>query len=316
VLTAKNQTFLPETPPFSHPRYQVLSVLIPAYNAASTLGQQLEALKAQTYQGDWEILVVDNGSTDQTAEIVRTYQAFLPHLRLIHAPDKQSTSYARNVGAKAARGGAFLFCDADDMANPEWVANLAKALETYDWVTGAIEVQTLNPNPPPQQYSRKGAQDLYLNYLPFAVSCNFAISRQLFEAVGGFSEEFPRSQDVDFSWRLQLQGYKLHHAPEAVMHYRYRDKLRLIWKQAVSIGIAEVKLFRHYTMHGMPSSSMQEVWQRYKWLLKKAPLVWRLNSHKRERWVRLAARSWGRLIGSLRYRTLYLSLVYLFWRAM
>jgi glycosyltransferase involved in cell wall biosynthesis len=289
-----------------HSRYQLLSVIIPAYNAASTLGQQLEALKAQTYQGDWEIIVVDNGSTDDTVELVRRYQAQLPHLHLVHAPEKQGASYARNVGARAARGGAFLFCDADDRANPGWVAALAEALEKHDWVTGAIEVQTLNPNPPQQQYSRKGAGQIYLNFLPFAVSCNFAISRQAFEAAEGFSEAFPRSQDVDFSWRLQLRGYTIHDAPEAVMHYRYRRTLRSIWQQVASVGTAEVNLYRHYASQGMPRSSWGEVWQRYQGVLKGTPRVWWMKPRKQEKWVRLAARSWGRLRGSLRYRTLYL----------
>jgi glycosyltransferase involved in cell wall biosynthesis len=289
-----------------HPRYQLLSVIIPAYNAADTLGQQLEALKAQIYKGEWEIIVVDNCSTDQTAELVREYQRQLPHLRLVHAPEKRNRSYARNIGVQAARGEVFLFCDADDIIAADWITALAKELEDHDFVCGVIEAQTLNPCPPPTLYSEKGANYSYLNFLPIALGGNFAIFLEAFEAVGGFSEEFPRCQDVELSWRLQLQGYPIQHVPTAVIYGRFKKEIWSIWRRTVMAGEADVKLYRLYATHGMPQSSVREALQTYKWLIKKAPRLWSMPYCKRANWVRKAGRCWGRLWGSLRYRTLYL----------
>jgi glycosyltransferase involved in cell wall biosynthesis len=229
-------------------RRRLLSVIIPAYNAADTLGVQLDALKAQDYNGDWEIVVVNNGSTDNTAKVVQDYQRLMPHLRLVHGLAKQNPSYARNTDAQAARGDAFLFCDADDVVAPGWVSALAEALEKHDVVFGAIEMQTLNQYTRPNLYGRN-AKVLFLDFLPRAVGCNFAISREAFEAVGGFSQDFPRGQDVDISWRLQLRGYSLHDAPAAVVYYRDRTTLLAIWKQGVSNGQAYVNLYRHFAAY-------------------------------------------------------------------
>jgi glycosyltransferase involved in cell wall biosynthesis len=292
----------------THPRYQLLSIIIPAYNAASTLDQQLEALKAQSYQGQWEIVVVDNCSTDQTVQVVHHYQRQLPHLRLVHAPLKRSRSYARNVGAQAARGQVFLFCDADDIIAADWITTLAQALEAHDFVCGVIEAHTFNPCPPATLYTEKGANHLYLNFLPIALGGNFAISREVFEAVGGFSEEFPRCQDVELSWRLQLRGYAIHHVPTAIIYGRYRTEIWPIWQRTVMAGEADVKLYRLYGGYGMPRSSVGEAMATYKWLIKKAPRFWLMPYCKRASWVRKAGRCWGRLWGSLRYRTLYLAI--------
>ena len=289
------------------PRRQTLSVIIPAYNAADTLGEQLDALKAQEYDGDWEIVVVDNGSTDTTVQVVQDYQRLMPNLHLVHAPEKQNVAYARNVGAQAARGDAFLFCDADDVVAPGWLSALAKALEKHDVVVGAVEVQTLNPFVRPRQpYAEVGAKHLAANFLPYVITCNAGVSRQAFESVGGFSEDLPKSADVDLSWRLQLRGYSIHDVPAAVVHYRYRKTLRAIWEQSVLIGEAEVNLYRHFAAYGMPQSSIRKALQSYKWLIKRAPRLGSMKHKERMKWVRRAGGCWGRLRGSLRYRTLYL----------
>lgn len=288
-------------------RRRLLSVIIPAYNAADTLGEQLDMLNAQDYDGDWEIVVANNGSTDQTAEVVQNYQHSMPNLRLVHVPMRQNRSYARNMGVQEARGDAFLFCDADDVVTPGWVSALAKALEKHDVVIGPVETHTLSRLSPREPYYHpRSLKEPYLNFLPVALSCNCAISREAFEAVGGFSEEFPREQDVDLSWRLQLHGYSIHIAPAALVYYRHRGTPGAIWKQAVECGEAEVNLFRHFAAYGMPRPSVKEVLRRYKGLIRRVPRLWDAQPFARVVWLRQVGFCWGRLRGSLRYRTLYL----------
>ena len=82
----------------------MVSVIIPIYNGAATLGEQLEAFRAQTYEGEWEIVAVNNGSTDSSVRVVQAYQGLISQLRLVQAVEKQSKGYASNIGAQAARG--------------------------------------------------------------------------------------------------------------------------------------------------------------------------------------------------------------------
>jgi len=125
-------------------RRQLLSVIMPVYNAAATLDQQLNALNAQVFDGHGEIVAVDNRSTDDSVRVIRQYQQQMPYLRLVQAGEKQGRAYACNVGAQAAKGDVFIFCDADDVVASGWLAALAEALEQHDFVAGTIEVQALN----------------------------------------------------------------------------------------------------------------------------------------------------------------------------
>jgi glycosyltransferase involved in cell wall biosynthesis len=104
-----------------------VSVIIPARNAAATIEAQLEAISKQTYSGPWEIIVVDNGSTDGTEHVVRAWRQRLPNLLLVSAPHAQGANYARNVGCHSSRGGLLLFCDADDIVESDWMAAMVEA---------------------------------------------------------------------------------------------------------------------------------------------------------------------------------------------
>jgi glycosyltransferase involved in cell wall biosynthesis len=296
----------------SRPRQELLSVIIPAYNAAATLGQQLDSLQAQTYEGEWEVVVVNNRSTDKTVAVVEEYQRRLAHLRLVEAYDKQSGGYARNIGVAAAAGDIFVFCDADDVAAPDWLQTLTSALQDYSFVAGAIEVESLNraapwrPNPYPSPAN--GTLNPVLGFLPHALSCNMALTREAFEAVGGFCEEyrFSQTEDIDISWRLQLQGIPIRFSSEAVMHYRYRRTLVDTCKQAALHAEGHAHLFKRFAASGMPQRSKRKMLYQYRWLVREAAYLWRMDRHHYEIWLRRASISMGRLQGSLRHRTFYL----------
>ena len=92
-----------------------VSVVIPARNAARTLDAQLQALAAQRFPAEWEVLVSDNGSTDATRAVAVEWAGRIPLLRVIDASARPGASAARNLGAAAAHGELLLFCDADDV---------------------------------------------------------------------------------------------------------------------------------------------------------------------------------------------------------
>jgi len=294
----------------SSPRCQQLSVIIPAYNAESFLAEQLEALKAQEYEGAWEIIVVNNRSTDNTVKIAETYQQSMPHLRLVHALEKQKRAYAYNTGAKAAKGNAFIFCDADDIVAPGWLKAMARALEQHDLVAGGLDLEALNQNAPWRPAPQAGSKHCIAGFMPYVITCNMGVSRQAFEASGGFAEEFTGGGDVDLSWRLQLLGYTIYDAPDAIVHYRYRDTLKGMWKQSLRVGYFQTLHYRRFKSYGMPRTSIQKALATYRRLFKVKKIVRlilkRVKKPELEKWVWQTGIYSGRLLGSIRFRVLYL----------
>jgi glycosyltransferase involved in cell wall biosynthesis len=282
----------------------LISVIVPVHNAAGTLDEQLQALAGQTFAGAWELIVADNGSTDGSREIVERWRGRIPHLRLVDASRRRGPSAARNIAAAAAAGDALAFCDADDVVGPEWLASIARALREHDFVMGELDLAPLDAFG--RQSTTKGASlEPWLGFKPVAASANMAVTRTAFEAVGGFDEDaMPGADDKGFSFALQLAGYPLHFAPEAVVAYRLRDGLRDLWRQRVTWGLSDVATYARFRGRGMPRSSTSEALRAYGALVRRLRILRFPNG--RWRWVRDAAQRWGRVKGSVRYRVLYL----------
>jgi GT2 family glycosyltransferase len=249
--------------------------------------------------------------------LIRVYQQRMPQLRWVAATEKHNQGYALNVGVRAARGDAFIFCDADDIAAPGWLAAMAEALQTHDLVAGAIEEERLNANAVWRRPTLDSFTQPHLGFLPRALGCNQGYSRGVFESVGGVAEDAPGGEDTEFSWRVQLAGYPLYYEPRAVMHYRHRESFKGAWRQFKSYAIAEVRLYKEFAAYGMPRSSFRAALKRYRWLVHQAVQLrlWRLRSQSPEqlkrnqpvmRWWLWTALCLGRIQGSLRYRTLFL----------
>lgn len=114
-----------------------LSIIIPCHNAAAVLGLQLDALTRQTWRYPWEIVLVDNCSTDALTDVVLRYRDYLPQLRVITAPARKSQAYALNTGMAQARSDAIALCDADDEVAPGWVKAMGEALLEHEAVAGS-----------------------------------------------------------------------------------------------------------------------------------------------------------------------------------
>ena len=282
-----------------------VSVIIPTYNGAATLVEQLEAIRAQTYDGPWEVLVVDNRSSDTTVAVVAAFMDWLPNLRLIPAYERQGRGYAINCGAHAARGDLFLFCDSDDVADPFWVAAMAEGLADYDLVVGVTEVERLNAHRPKAIVPHNRPSHPSLGFLPRAAGCNSGVTRAAFEAVGGFADDSERAQDIDFSWRLQLAGYSIHEVPDAVMHFRLRVKFGAIWRTTTRSAMAHAWLYRRFRHHGMPASSWRAARADYWWLLRQLCALPFRDYNFAVSWLYKAALRVGRLKGSLCYLVWY-----------
>ena len=284
-----------------------VSVVIPVLNGEATLGQQLAALAAQTYDGPWEVVVADNGSTDGTAGLVAAWADRLPRLRLVDASGRRSTNHARNAGAAAAQGRLLAFCDADDVATPGWLSAMVGGLDHHELVGGRLDDTALNdPQVRAWRHTDPAALPRALRFLPYAVSANIAIRAGVLEALGGWNEDFVRGgSEVELCWRAQLAGYHLGYVPEAVMRYRHRSSRRAFAYQQFEYGRAEVQLYRAFRDRGIPRQRLSRGCWAWGWTVVHLPDLVRSPVHQ-GRWLRRAAFRAGRLHGSLRFRALCL----------
>lgn len=282
----------------------VLSVIVPVLNAASTLGEQLEALARQGHDGAWEVVVADNGSTDGSPELAAAWQDKLPALRVIDASARGGAGASRNAATRVAQGDVFAFCDADDIVQPGWVEAHAAAARLHDLAAGSIF--HFSDKGPVAPFRRQPSTEAswVLDFMPFADSANLMVTREAFEAVGGFSEDLDRSGDVDLSWRLQLAGHKLHFEPAAVVAKRDKAHLEEIWRQEAAWGAADVELFLRFRDHGLPRSSpLTTVGSKIRRVSSRPEVA---AFENRRRWIAHIAHEWGRAKQSARRRTLFL----------
>ena len=125
-----------------------LSVILPCFNGAETIAVQLQALVGQHWPGGWELIVVNNGSTDRSMEIVDTYRDRFRHLTVAqaHVPNtpRLGVPHSYNTGIKAATGDAYVFCEADDEVAPGWLAAMGHALTQHDFVVARLDHRKLN----------------------------------------------------------------------------------------------------------------------------------------------------------------------------
>jgi GT2 family glycosyltransferase len=285
----------------------VISVVIPVRDAAGVLAGQLGALAAQQVDEPWEVIVADNGSTDDPAAVVAAWKGRVPGLRMVDASDRPGVSHARNAGARAARGDRLLFCDADDEASAHWVAAMGAALRHCAAVGGRLDRRRLSP-------ARAWRSELAVSddlvpwpgFWPFASGANCGVRADVFAAIGGFDESFRGGgDDVAFSWRLRQLGHDLRFVPEAVVHYRERRGWRAAARQAYGYGRQDPRLYGQFARAGMPPSGWRRAARSWGHLVVYAPRYWR-SAPGRARWVRSVARRAGRLAGSVELRTRYL----------
>ena len=279
------------------------SVILCVRNGAETVAEQLAALARQQCPDPWEVVVVDNGSSDGTVRVVEHWRDRLPALRIVAANEKAALPYARNVGSRTATGRILAFCDADDVADPGWLAGLLAGAREADIVGGRLDLELLN-DAQARSWRWSAGDELWrptaLGHLPYAVGANFAVTRQAFEAVGGCDEAFVFcSDDIDLSWRIQRRGGVLTFREDAVMHYRLRADLKGTMRQQYRYGRTEALLRRKFSAE-MPPARWREQWPLYRYLLTRC---WHLlaDPHRRGAWLSRAAYCGGRVSGALKY---------------
>jgi glycosyltransferase involved in cell wall biosynthesis len=287
------------TAPAAHPLPRSITVIIPVRDGADTIAEQLEALSNQTYEGPFDVIVADNGSTDGTQAIARNWASRLPALTVLDASRRPNAAFARNLAAGAATAEFLAFCDADDVVTPTWLAALAAAARDFDIVTGPQDVTQLNA-PAVQSWrpTRRRQLTRANRFLPFAPSCNVGVWASVFRETGGFNEDYPSAEDVEWSWRAVLASFTIGFADDAVVHYRYRSSAWTAARQGYNSAIGWARLQRDYGSRGLERPPFTRSVRAWLWLVARSPYL--TSRARRGIWMRRAGEAVGRVSGTLR----------------
>ena len=222
-----------------------VSVIVCTRNGRRYIATCLSSLMNLDYP-NFEVIVIDDGSTDDTASIASQYD-----VQLIQT-ENRGLSAARNTGLIASTGEIVAYIDDDAYADREWLKRLAKVFLTSEFAGVG------GPNIPPAgspgiaDYVAQAPggpihvllSDTEAEHIP---GCNMAFRKESLLAIGGFDPQFRAAgDDVDVCWKIQEQGWRLGFSPAAVVFHHRRERIRDYWKQQVGYGKAEALLERKW----------------------------------------------------------------------
>ncbi len=277
------------------------SVVIPTYNAAHVIGEQLSALADQVDAPQFEVVIADNGSTDDLTAVSESWRDRLPHLRRVDASRGRGVSVARNVGIQAARTDYILICDADDVVAPRWVKAFHEALDQSPLASGPAE--TVNLSGPsagwvPIDQTSTGLYETW-GGRTYGLGGNTAMRREVWERIGGYDEDYPAgAEEIDFAWRAWDLGYRFTYVPDALLHYRIRTDLRGVLRQQYNSGRGTATLYAKFRPAEVVPKSVPRRIHHELLLLKQFP--WRGSADQRRMWLTLMAFEAGKLVESRR----------------
>ena len=283
-----------------------LTVVVPCRDVEATLADQLEALLAQDFAGDLDLVMVDNQSTDGTAGVVARYADLDRRVRCVEAADQAGLSYTRNVGIAAAHHDRVAICDGDDVVAPGWAAALSRGLDEHALVTGPLELDRLNP---PWLAASRGRSvehgiSTFFGIFPYAAGGNMALRRDVWASLGGFADTFHGVEDVEFSFRAWRADVAIGFAEDALVHYRYRQSARDLWRQGRGYGRSRPLVARMLRETGGPTPRRLAGWRSWVWLVAHLPDL--RTRAGRAAWAWVAANRIGQLEGSIAHRTVLL----------
>lgn len=222
-----------------------ISVIVCTHNGSRTLGESLEGLAHLDYP-DYEVIVVDDGSSDGSGELARAFDVD------VIVTEHGGLSAARNLGLRKATGDIVAYLDDDASPDPHWLTYLAIAFSSGlhagvggpnlsppddGWIARSVACSPGNP-------THVLLTDTVAEHIP---GCNMAFRKEVLEEIGGFDPQFRiAGDDVDVCWRLQEAGFTLGFHPAAVVWHRRRNSLRAYWRQQKNYGQAEAMLERKW----------------------------------------------------------------------
>lgn len=237
-----------------------ISLVIPVYNAERTLNRCLECLSRQAYE-DFEVILVDNNSTDASADIATRFLAAQADSRFrLIAEKRQGACAARNTGAAAATGDVIANMDPDCLATPEFLTELAAYFERPEVAAVAGNIAAVPPDSLAEEFAAlftllgRREEQWYTRYDLVSggfATANLAIRKDWFDRLGGFAEDVNYKgtgigEDHDLLARLYREGGKLLAVPGATIEHWHRSSARGVIRQGFLFGLAHALLLSRY----------------------------------------------------------------------
>ena len=244
----------------------MISVVIPAYNESDNIQACIDSLKAQSLpEKNYEIIVVDNNSTDNTLELIKK-------LGVVYTVEyKKGPAAAKNAGIPLANGNIIAFIDGDCIAAKDWLKNIVLGFEKSEigCVAGSITAREDNNLSPLESFLIKKehlsqAQHIENSFLPFAATANAAYLKEVFDKVGLFDEKLLIGEDADLSWRMQIfTNYKVLYVPESAVFHPYESRPKELFRQKRRHAYGSVMLYKKYRKYrqGEAKSLKQTYWE-------------------------------------------------------
>jgi glycosyltransferase involved in cell wall biosynthesis len=223
----------------------MISVIIPSYNSENTIKQCLGSLINQTYEGEYEIILVDS-SDDKTPEIVNSQY---PNVKLVHLKSKTDPGTARNIGIRQARGEIIALIDSDCFAMTDWLKRIVEAHGiTYNIVGGVV----VNGNAVDDIIGWAGYLAEFREFLPglpkmevnHIPTCNISYKRIIFERYGSFQGKYYPQEDLIFNYGLIRQGERILRDPSIVVAHQHRSGLLDFLHHQKRIGTVTAKVLK------------------------------------------------------------------------
>jgi cellulose synthase/poly-beta-1,6-N-acetylglucosamine synthase-like glycosyltransferase len=230
--------------------FKYVSIVVPVYNGERTIEECIKSLLDLEYPKEkYEIIVVDNNSTDNSIEIAKKYP-----VRLLYE-GKQSSYAARNLGIKNTKGEIVAFTDADCIADKGWLKQLVKNFEEKTTAGVGGEILAYPPENIIERYSVKSnilSQKSFFEFklanlkMPFIATANAAYKKGILNVIGLFDDSFTSGGDVDLSWRITFKDYRIVYEPKAIIYHRHRTTLYGLFRQFFRYGEGQPKLFKKH----------------------------------------------------------------------
>lgn len=222
-----------------------VSIVVPAYNAAGTVGSCIDALKEQRFDRAYEVIVVDDGSNDETAELAEAHGA-----RVIRSPHKRGAAAARNLGIAAAKGELICFTDADCAPREDWLQQVTGPLSDPE-IVGAKGTYATRQKEIAARFVQIEYEDKYdllstQERINFVDTYSAAYRRDILVANDGFDENIFYVEDQELSFRLAARGYQMVFQAEAVVYHYHSNNLSSYFHKKFMIGYWKAQILRRF----------------------------------------------------------------------
>ncbi len=225
-----------------------VSVIVPVYNNSDGIQNLLKALKSQDYPRDrYEVLIVDNGSKDDTLNVIQAAIDELDNFQLLIEDNIRGSYAARNKGVLAANGSILAFTDSDCIPISSWISSGVKNLLKYQVSCGGGQIKYIYSKEKPNLHEKFDTlhrlnQQYYIENRRFSATANLFIYKILVIKVGMFNADLLSSGDLEFGQRVYKLKHKIIYIPDAIVKHPARKTLKANMKKSIRLAVGRKQM--------------------------------------------------------------------------